>query len=213
MATSDTEKQDVLDLLPWYLSGTLSDEEAERVRNYIKESPELQSEVDDTDALLKALGDDVPVPMLTHERINRVMARVDEEPQRTTAVSSLIDRLRARRHRSSFGSAIPVALVAALALVAVVVIVPQQDPAEGVYETFSEGRPSVPIQVELAKDVSGADAEALFEELSLAAKQQPGGTYRVEIPKDTSVSELYRILQTLQADDRVADARALTDGD
>jgi len=213
MATPDTEKQDVLDLLPWYLNGTLSDEETERVRNYIENSPELQSEADETDALLKVLGDDVPVPMLTHARIESVMERLDEKPSRANPVSKLIDRLTRRRGRSFFGSALPVALAAALALVAIVVIVPQQDSAEGVYETLYDDRPAVPIEVELANDLSSADAQALFEELSLEAVQQPGGTYRIELPKETSVGELYQMLQTLKTDERVADARALTDED
>lgn len=215
MATSDIERQDALELFPWYLNGTLSDEEAERVRNHIKDSPELQSEADETDALFKALGDDVPVPMLTHERIERVMARLDEQPQHANPVSRMINRFRNRRRLSRFGpgSLIPVALAAAAVLVAIVINVPQLDSEEGVYETLYEDRPSIPILVKVADDVSGADAEILFEELSLEAEPQPGGAYRVELPNETSVGELYEILRALRADGRVADAQALTEED
>ncbi|MGI9236455.1 MAG: hypothetical protein ACR2QZ_03620 [Woeseiaceae bacterium] len=215
MATSNTEKHENLELLPWYLNGTLGDEEAERIRNQIESSAELQAEADETDALFKALGDDVPVPMLTHERIEGVMARLDEKPQPTNPISSLIDRLRQPRRLSRFGPAsyIPVALAAAAVLVAVVVIAPQPVSEEPVYSTLYEDRPSIPVLVEIADDVSNTDAQLLFEALSLEAELQPGGAYRIDLPNETSVAELYEILRVLRADGRVADAQALTEKD
>ena len=215
MATSDTEKHETLELLPWYLNGTLSDEEAERIRNRVESSPELQVELDETDSLFEALGDDVPVPMLTHERIESVMARLDEQPQHTNPVKRLIGRLRRPRWPSLFGSGalIPVALAAAAVLVAIVITVPQPDTEEGVYKTLYEDRPSISVLVEIADDVSGADAQLLFEELSLEAEPQTGGTYRIDLPNETSVAELYEILRSLRADGRVVDAQALTEED
>jgi len=215
MATSNTEKHKSLELLPWYLNGTLSDEEAECVRSQIESSAKLQAEAHETDALFKALGDDVPVPMLTHERIEGVMARLDEQSQHTTLISRLIDRLRQLRRLSRFGPAtfVPVALAAAAVLVAVVVTVPQPDSEEPVYSTLYEDRPSIPVLVEVADDVSNTDAQQLFEALSLEAELQPGGAYRIDLPNETSVAELYEILRLLRADGRVADAQALTEED
>lgn len=215
MATSDTENHETLELLPWYLNGTLSNEEAERIRNRIETSVELQAEVDETDALFEALGDDVPVPMLTHERIEGVMARLDEQPQRTNPVSKLIDRFRQPRRDWRFGRGflVPVALAAAAVLVAIVVTVPRPDSEEGAYKTLYEDRPSISVLVEVADDVSAADVQVLFEALSLEAELQPGGTYRIDLPSETSVAELYETLRALRADGRVSDAQALTKED
>ncbi|MGI9238002.1 MAG: hypothetical protein ACR2QZ_11430 [Woeseiaceae bacterium] len=215
MATSNSEKHETLELLPWYLNGTLSDEEAERIRKRIEGSPKLQAERDETDALFEVLGDDVPVPMLTHERIKGVMAQLDEESQHTNPVSRLIGRLRRPRRISWIGSGalIPVALAAAAVLVAVIVVVPQPASEEGVYTTLYEDRPAISILVKVTDDLSQADAQLLFEDLSLEAVAQTDSTYRVDLAEETSVAELYEILRTLRADGRVADAQALTEED
>ena len=74
-------------------------------------------------------------------------------------------------------------------------------------------RPTVPIEVRLADGVTPEAAQQVFDELALDATSQLDGSYRVRLPQDTSAGELYRVLQALRADGRVADAQALTEED
>lgn len=206
MATQDTELDEIRELLPWYLNGTLESDEAERVRRYLDE---VQTEVEDTDALLKAIGEDVPVPMLTHERIAGVMSRLDSEPRRSRSILRRIGEWwRSGPTGRDYGAL--AAFAGSLALVAVLVLntQPSQD---GVYTTHSSERPEVAIQIEVAGDVGAAEVQALFDTPDVTVQQQGAGVFVVTLPEETSVSELYDTLQMLREDARVLDARALTD--
>ena len=209
MATRDTERQEIDELLPWYSNGTLDDAEANRVRRELEHDPAMQAKSDTTDALLKEVAEDVPVPMLTHERIERMMARVDAEPRRAGRLTLALEGVRRWWNSLAVDYRIPAAVAAALALVAFLVVSPTPD--NGDFRTLSDNRPPVSVQVEVDRSLSEADAQILFAERSLNAERQAGGIYVITLSGDTSVSELYEILQTLRADGRVIDARALTD--
>ena len=205
MATPDTELDEIRELLPWYLNGTLDPAEAERVQRYIDE---MQTEADETDALLKTLGEDVPVPMLTHERIAGVMSKIDAEPR---PAGSVLARVRQwwRSLPQRVDYRIPATVAAALALVAVLVMNPRTG-QDGDYQTYTSERPPVEIQVEMAADVDAAEMRALFEAHGAAVQRQGDDVFVITLPEDTSVAELYATLEALRADARVRDARALT---
>ena len=215
--TTNTEYYGALELLPWRSTDRLEREEMEYVEHAIDASAAVRDEAKQTDALFTALREDVPVPMLTHERMRRVMARLDEEPQDARSVwilaSRWLKRLRGGSNAFFIRVALPVAMAAGLALVAVVSMMPQQEPGPGDYTTLYDDRPTVPILVTLADGVSATAAQQMFAELAIDATPQSDGTYRVQLPQETSVGELYSVLQTLRADDRIADAQALTEED
>lgn len=213
MATRDTERQETSELLPWYLNGTLDDAEANRLRRELEHDPAMQAEADTMDALLKEVAEEVPVPMLTHERIERMMARVDAEPRRAGRLTLALEGVRRWWNSLAVDYRIPAAVAATLALVAFLVMSPQPTPDNGEFRTLSDDRPPVSVQVEVDRSLSEAEAQALFAERSLNAERQAGGIYVITLSGDTSVSELYEMLQTLRADGRVVDARALTDED
>ncbi len=215
--TTNTEYQSALELLPWRSTDRLEREEMQYVQSAIDASAAVRDEAKQTDGLFAALRDDVPVPMLTHERMRRVMARLDAEPQDARPYSSSVRRWLKRLLGSGntfyIRAALPVAMAAGLALVAVISMMPQQEPAPGDYTTLYDDRPTVPIQVTLADGVSATAAQKLFAQLTLDATVHPDGTYRIQLPQETSAGELYGVLQTLRADDRIADAQALTEED
>jgi len=210
MATSETEHREIDELLPWYMNGTLDEAEAERVRRFLSEKPDAHAEAEVTDSLLKAVADDVPVPMLTHDRIERVMTRLDDEPQEVRA--GISGRIRRWWSGLSFDQdlRIPAAVTMAIALVTVLLVM-QPQTEKDVFRTLSSDRPTVAMQIEVADGINTASATALFEEYSLIAEQQPDGGYLITLPGDTSVAELFQMLEALRSDERVADARVLTD--
>lgn len=209
---NDIERRE---LLPWYLNGTLSDGEAKNVHRELDRSDELRSEAAETGRMLKALAEDVDVPMLTHERLQSVMSRLDDSPQATCPPESLGARLRAWLQNLSLPKAprpLPVALSGAMALVAVTIMM-RPDPGPADYVTLYEDRPVVPIELTFVGGVGDADVQTLFDELAVTGTRQVDGSYRIELPADTSVGELYQVLQGLRGDGRVADAQAQTEED
>ncbi len=213
MTTVDQERQEILELLPWYANGTLSDVETERVRRYLETNADFAAEVDETGALLRTLAEERPTPMLTHDRLDRLLARVDEEPRRSlqtagvfAAASRWWQNLLAPGYRTA------AAMAASVAVVAVLFATLQPDTSPD-FRTLSSDRPAVSVQVEIADGVTAGEAEDLFDEFSLVAAPEASGQYIVTLPDNTSVSELYDVLQTLRDDRRVADARALTGED
>jgi len=221
MTTADKHEHEARELLPWYLNGTLGEEDSKRVRKILENSEALQAEAAETEGLLQALGEDVEVPELSDERVAGIMQRLDQQPQEDTTVVRLIDRLRPgsgressapeRRRPLGLTGALPLALAAACAMVAVILYLPQSDPGNGDYTTLYEDRPAIPISVQVAEGVSPADANALFAELTaIDAVRQPDGSYRLELSEETTVAELYGVLTALRDDERVVSAEALT---
>ena len=210
MTTADQERQKMLELLPWYLNGTLSDDETEQVRRYLEANEDFAAEVDATGTFLKTLAEERPTSMLTHDRLDRLMARVDEEPRRsmpTPGLFAVIDRWWQNLLSPGYRTAATVA--ASVAVVAVLFTTLQPDTTPD-FRTLSSDRPAVSVQVQIAEGVTTGEAEDLFDEFSLVAEPDENGQYTVTLPEDTSVSELYDVLQSLRDDNRVADARALT---
>ncbi|MEM7503230.1 MAG: hypothetical protein AAF417_14350 [Pseudomonadota bacterium] len=213
MTTADQERQKMLELLPWYLNGTLNDDETEQVRRYLEANEDFAAEVDETDTLLKTLAEERSTPMLTHDRLDRLMARVDEEPRRsmpTWGLFAAIDRW--WQSLLSPGYRTAAAVAASVAVVAVLFTTLQPDTSPD-FRTLSSDRPAVSVQVQIAEGVTPGEAEDLFDEFSLVAKPEANGQYSVTLPENTTVSELYDVLQSLRDDHRVADARALTGED
>ena len=212
MATKDTEHQQIRELLPWYLNGTLGADEAARVQRHLERYPELEAEADETGALLQAAAADVPVPMLNHERLNRVMERIDDEPQASAGVADLAAALQRWWDRRPTQQLrwLPAAVAAALGLVALLLVVPRFDLGEPEYETFSSERPAVALQFTVAENLGQDEIQSLLDDYELNAERTGDGVYEIALPDDTPVTELYRVLQTLRADQRIVDARALT---
>ena len=207
MDTRDKNVQEARELLPWYANGTLDAQETEQVERELDGHEGLRAEAEELGELLDATGADTVVPMLTHARLERVMERVDAEPQSATPLRGMLGRLR----QAWFGwteSRAPMLLAAAACLAfAVVLVSPHLTQDSGVFETLTDGTdPVVPIAITVAPGVSDAEAQAMFREMSLTAERQEDGVYIVGLPEDGSFAERYRIVEALRADRRVADA-------
>ena len=90
-----TEREDIELLLPWYVTGTLDEDETHRVDAYLAEHRDLDDQLalirEDQDAVI-ALNEQVPTPAAGG--LDKLMARIDAE---TPAIE---------RHKQSFMEAI-----------------------------------------------------------------------------------------------------------
>ena len=204
MATLDTERQEILELLPWYVNDTLDETEARRVKEYLQRNPELANEVQFTAAVLDEANRDVQMPMLTHDRLRAVMDRIDGKAAEPSALSRLGAWL------GSFAAPAPLwqgGVAAAAALLIAVVVTFSQPEQDNAYEVLTSEDPSaLVLQVEFAPGIGDEAIQRLLQEFSLTVAKESGQTYAVTVPDEMRAGEILSLLQQLNADDRVTSA-------
>lgn len=207
MTTNDTERQEVLELLPWYANQTLDQEETERVRRYLDAHPELEPELVQTETILGASQGSASVPMLSHDRMNRLMERIDDEaPPRP----SWFERCRAWLSDFTGEAGTPswAAGAAAAALVmAIVLVLPTPNPGPGEYGVLSNQDSWMQeLVLEFSSATNAADRAQLLQTLALPFKQDSATVYRLSVTDDMSPKAVSALLERVRSDPRVTQA-------
>ena len=175
-------------LLPWYVNGTLSEEEHRRVEVYLETSPDARSEV----AFLRALR-----------------RQVKEERADTTPGELGLKRIQrriAQEHRSARPSAAwwrPAAIAAALVILVQSAVLIETWQGVGTVMPAGGNRPAGAIlQVTFAPDATEQEIRELLQAIDGSLDGGPGalGVYKIRLgevePGDTSSIE--RALRTLR---------------
>jgi hypothetical protein len=195
-ARLSASEREVLELLPWYVNGTLQGEERERVRGALRSSLTCR---------------------LEYERLNRMQALMQDDDAEQAAADRGFDRLMARIQSDAPAAAAAtprpprwLRLAQAAAVVALVggaVGWWTQDAATGTsrFRTLTTESPQQArqLRVVFAPGVSDAERMALLAPLGVRILGPPtaDGVYTVELPKDVNARGF---ADRLREDPRVA---------
>ena len=214
-AQSDTEHARCWRQLPWWVNGTLSSDEANRIEQHVTACRECTAELELQRALQAQLRDGDPVLMAPQSAWQSMSARLDSE-----------DEALARGHfklGSGTGSARRWAVAAqALLIVGLTTVVWQQAKSPDVtaertdallqprYETLtsnSEVAPEGVVRVVFRPDATLVAVNALLRELStqIVAGPTEAGVYMLSMPSPAvnGSSDQAALLKSLRGDARV----------
>ncbi|MCK0171785.1 hypothetical protein MWU53_12010 [Aliiroseovarius sp. S1123] len=186
--SEQVDRQNILELLPFWVNGTLSPEERDMVEAALEQDPTLRQEAEML-ALIRATVKEQPEMQSPGElglaRLRRV---IEDNPQ-----TVLDGRSRARRYILSFSSG----LAAALALLAVL---GNFRASEDVYELASSSDDAANIVVMFRPDVTQASMSALLQMHDLVIVDGPSaiGLFRLS-PLDPDI-DLEQLAGTLRSE-------------
>lgn len=196
--------QEVWELIPWYVNGTLESSERRALEEHVERCPLCRREVDANRELAAAVADAGEAAPAPGDRLRRVMARLDgraaraaHPPRRPAAEGS--GSAQGARRRLGWWSHTPVparrALLGQLAALLVLAValgwlvlrpVPPAAPAEPAFRTLSDPRPAPaaaegPVTVRLLFTAGTSEAEIrrllLAEGGRLVGGPTPTGVY------------------------------------
>ena len=211
------------ELLPFYVNGTLDDDEREQVERYLQAQPEAQAEVQWLRSLQTRVREDVP-PVSSEVGLERALRRIHTEgpaPQgarRAVAQSGWLQRLRGVLAALVPQSIVRPALAGALALVAVqgLVIVQlmerHEDDSTELRTLRSDAAPVAQgpfLKLNFKADAREADIRMLLVGINGSLAAGPGqlGDYYVRVP----AQQIDAITAQLQGNP-IVDGVAVVDG-
>jgi len=193
----DNEHEEIESLLPWYVNGTLSAEDHQRVKRYIAAHPEMESQ-------LAALRDDQISDISANEIIHsdsetalqRLMNSIESEKpemrRRTKSTNTIMSQVEVWVRSLS-----PTGLTLAAVTGAIVIIVQAGlltmllwylPEGETVYRTASGGQESTEIKalVQFNKDAKLEDISRFLSkhQVQILAGPKPGGFYTIGFSAD-----------------------------
>lgn len=185
MMNNDNELKDINEaelLLPWYVAGTLSKEESQKVETWLNENPEAEAHLaratEEMDTTITA-SEEIPMPRA--DAVNDLMAAIGaDKPQATT--SSFIDRLwDMLSPRYAMAGAAALALVVLGQATTIGVMMNDQPPA---FETASGGAVVIDgpsALVAFNDDISLSDITEYLsaQNLTIVDGPKPGGVFRI----------------------------------
>ena len=169
---AQTMPEDMLELLPWYVNGTLTQEERERVELFLEQHPEHRAEVE----LLKAARDQVQQAgksnspgSLGWKRLQRQIEQEQEADTKTSATPTW--------WRSAMAAALVVIVFQGALLLR------QCSDVESLYQPLSgPAAPEALLQVSFVPDVREQEIRTLLLALGLVVVDGPSanGIYRLK---------------------------------
>ncbi len=214
-STTPFSHDEAFDLLPWYVTETLSDEEAQGVRDHIRTCLVCRRELDAQQRISDLVADTDAVPLSAHSSFRALMAQInaprDGKSRRGFETS---------RWLAWTTSPLPVAAgLGALLLIGILMVVSSDGPDRApAYQTLArdvelapEGKPSV--QLIFAEPVEHSEAVEIVSALGaeLIAGPRAAGTYTLRVEQE----DLDAVLEKLRRDSRVrfAERTRIVDGD
>lgn len=192
---SDSAHNSMIELLPWYVNATLSDDENRAIEDHVESCRECRESIDALSQVSHAIRNDSPAPLVPPLRTDALLDAL-EKPQRDSFLAS---------------SWIPYAAAASIAILVVTAAVNLRSPGApagplNMFETATSGEPGASIGY-VVEIMFEAGTSAGNRDASLAAIGTAGGaslvgeaTYRVTLaPAPASLSELARRIDSIDA--------------
>lgn len=190
----DSDHKATIELIPWYVNGTLPDDERAIVERHVRACVTCRSALADEKRLLGLMREQPAMPFETGHGIADLLHRID-----------------GRRQGKRLSARIPYAVAAAcLAMVAVVLLVnpfvPAPDPAQGRFSTQTNAAGEAGSRVDIVFEASLAASEisALIESLGGQLESGPSelGRYTVSFP-GIEADDLAALMAELEAEPQI----------
>ena len=205
--------QDVLELLPWYVNGTLGKTEVARVEAHVRECPECARELEQCRTLAREVNKasaDIWQPSATHltdlmRQVESTNATVKSPRGPGVWLKNALAWLDLTPGPARWALGLQSALVLTLAIVLLV------QPAERpVYQTMSSEAPQpssdLPMfKMVFADDITEKELRGLLQSVDgeIVAGPSAIGVYTVRIRKSDTPEQLQQVLMTLRAHAKV----------
>ena len=174
MAVPSQHHRDILELIPWYVNGTLAEREMDHVSTHLRDCTWCQRAVDEEVAMAQGMRADPPGLGALLDRRGEAFANLQEDLHRSPA--------RSRRNY------VP-AMAAAIVVVAILAFFTGRVSVEPTFELMMIGNPHAGPVVQLIfhPQTSEQDIRNLMVdgEAQLLGSPSPRGVYRVGLPSRT----------------------------
>lgn len=196
-AQSRSERE-VLELLPWYVNGTLDDAERERVKRELRSSLTCRREFERLSRMQVAMQGDDAERVAADRGFERLMSRIHASTQPRAASGA-----QPKKWLPFARAAAVLAFASGLAWWGI----EQNARAPGTYETLTTETPSdsraPQLRLEFAPGLPDAARSAFFSQqgLTVVAPPTPDGIYTIAVPEGTDARA---IADRLRKDPRVA---------
>jgi len=193
--TLETIHHDVVELLPWFVNGTLGAEETARVKAHLAECVACRQTHEDVIALADAVNRPATIPIVPDADPSRLLQRLDQSER--------------RRARSPFLIAAAIA-VFAIGATFVVLDVARQSPAIYQTATSDDDRPVMDyvLDVRFVSSIGAERRDMILADIGAhrMAAETPADTYRVVVQiQATTMGELAVYREQLADRDGVLD--------
>ena len=198
----DRHHQEVWELLPWYVNGTLEDRERQRVDRHLRTCVYCQKEVERCDQIAGIIqGSDEPPVSSASQQFAKLMADVEtlaaDHPSAGHRGHRFVTGLSNLINHTSRGVRWALAAQSAMILILFGMLIWQVSPTPGpAYSTLSDTTPSHPqavmrMRVIFAADTMESQIRALLFELGgrIVNGPSPIGAYTLEVPLSGESSE------------------------
>jgi anti-sigma factor RsiW len=198
--------EEALELLPWYINGTLSDTEHSAVERHVRTCLTCRIALQEQNRIAALLKQQPTVPLSADGGFEALLARIDKAQRPELGLFGMRAPRLARLATAT-------ALAASIALAAWLVILGTDSSREATFVTASQSATgNVEIDVVFAPEVPEADKHALIREVGgVMSGPSAVGRYRVRVAEENH-ADADAIIARLRADERVRfAARAYSD--
>jgi len=197
---------DIMELLPWYATGALDDEESRMVADYLEKHPEYLSEVKLIQQLKIADEADLDIPAADTQRLMRKLeASLEKQPMRSRLKQWFLNLLTP----SPLWAAVPAVLVLAVVLL----WIPQQGSQKESYQTLSSGEQDADLRLSVITEIDASETAILplLQQAVPDASIHPlkTGKYQVTFNEALPPDIVLKIMQKLQSINYVQEVKIL----
>ena len=204
----NTEHQNIVELLPWYVNRTLSSDEHELVENHISLCPSCQKEVEFIRSTFDAANEFDASVIPNDDGFNAIMQRIEKNDQAEPIKKETQQRNTAhpkwfQRHQLAIAASFIGAMLMFYWISPYFMVEP------GDYQVLTSDNPNtIELRVVFKQDTSRADAQKVLNDADsrfTAGDTHPA--YTVRLPDDYDVIKISELVKILNSKSQVSDVK------